>query len=92
MGFSEQTEPRHRVHARVGGCSSVNETHTSGLGVLLNCDSVKQRNVSKLNWFHSRCKTVSVFKPVCHHRGSWGFTPQAVPTIPPPALRAARGF
>lgn len=92
MGFHNETEPRGRVHARPDGCPSVNQTHTSGPGVLLNCDSVKLRNVSKLNWFHSRCKAVSVSKPVCHNRGSWGFTPRTVPTIPPPALRAARGF
>jgi hypothetical protein len=65
--------------------SGVNRTHTRVVVVLLFCDTVKERNVSKSNRFHSRCKTMSVIKPVSRNLGGWDFTPQAVPTIPPPS-------
>lgn len=66
----------------------VNDTHTSPLVVLLFCDTVKRRNVSKSNRFHYKCKPMSVNKPVCRNLGGWGFTPRAVPTIPPPSAPA----
>lgn len=67
---------------------SVNHTHTFTPHVLLFCDTVNQRNVSKLNRFQSWCKTMSVNEPVSKNQGGWGFTPWAVPTIPPPSVFA----
>lgn len=72
------------------GLPGVNGTHTSAGMVLLFCDSVKQRNVLKLNRFHSWCKSMSATKPVCKKSVGWGFTPRPLPTIPPPSASIGR--
>jgi len=72
------------------GLGGVNETHTSVQAVLLFCDSVKQRNVLKLNRIHSWCKSMSATKPVCKKSVGWGFTLRPLPTIPPPSASSGR--
>ncbi len=88
MRFGIAEPPISAAGSEPGCTRSVNHTHTSTSIVLLFCDTVNQRNVSKLNRFQSWCKTMSVNKPVSKNQGGWGFTPWAVPTIPPPSVFA----
>lgn len=84
MGFQLTSSALGSPSCAGGGPMGVNWTHTWSRRVLLDCDTVKPRNIPKLDQFHSWCKGRSVAEPVSCDSHLEAFTHGSVPSIPPP--------